>query len=386
MKTASSPSSGSRFAFLDNLRIYLTILVILHHTALAFGGSGSWTVDDPNADLLSEVVFTFFNAVNQTYFMSLFFLMAGYFTPRSLEKKGPRSYLLDRLIRLGIPLLVYTTLIINLNIYIVQVLWLGQPMTWVWEYNPGHLWFLQALFIFAVIYVIYRLIFYKDPTASRWHVYLDRFPPDRVLLVCIAVLSVLTFLVRLAAPIGEWFFGLQLAHFSHYVFCFFVGILFYRGEWFSKLQRPQAKRWGIVALVTIPFFFVLLVAGRCIGRGRAAGEVHGWAVLAVICPVHLGDDPAVCHLHLPALFLPRAGQHAHAVVSPDGWQRIHRLHHPPDRRDLGGHLVHPARPAHVRQIRLRVADIHPAVLLPGLPAPKDSGSETGGGLIYEPAH
>ncbi len=26
----------------------------------------------------------------------------------------------------------------------------------------------------------------------------------------------------------------------------------------------------------------------------------------------------------------------------------------------------PARPAHVRQIRLRVADIHPAVLLPGL--------------------
>jgi len=261
MKTGSSPSSGSRFAFLDNLRIYLTILVILHHTALAFGGSGGWPVDDPNADLLSEVVFTFFNAVNQTYFMSLFFLMAGYFTPRSLEKKGPRSYLLDRLIRLGIPLLVYTTLIINLNIYIVQVLWLGQPMTWVWEYNPGHLWFLQALFIFAVIYVIYRLILYKDPTASRWHIYLDRFPPDRVLLVCIAVLSVLTFLVRLAAPIGEWFFGLQLAHFSHYVFCFFVGILFYRGEWFSKLQRPQAKRWGIVALVTIPFFFVLLVLG-----------------------------------------------------------------------------------------------------------------------------
>ncbi len=261
MKTGSSLSSGSRFAFLDNLRIYLTILVILHHTALAFGGSGGWPVDDPNADLLSEVVFTFFNAVNQTYFMSLFFLMAGYFTPRSLEKKGPRSYLLDRLIRLGIPLLVYTTLIINLNIYIVQVLWLGQPMTWVWEYNPGHLWFLQALFIFAVIYVIYRLILYKDPTASRWHIYLDRFPPDRVLLVCIAVLSVLTFLVRLAAPIGEWFFGLQLAHFSHYVFCFFVGILFYRGEWFSKLQRPQAKRWGIVALVTIPFFFVLLVLG-----------------------------------------------------------------------------------------------------------------------------
>ena len=261
MKNPPVSSSGSRFAFLDNLRIYLTILVILHHTALAFGGSGSWTVDDPNADLLSEVVFTFFNAVNQTYFMSLFFLMAGYFTPRSLEKKGPRSYLLDRLIRLGIPILVYTTLIINLNEYIVRVRYMGLPMAWRLEYDPGHLWFLQALLLFAVIYVIYRLIIYKDTSASLWHVYLDRFPPDRVLVVCIAVLSVLTFLVRLAAPIGEWFFGLQLAHFSHYIFCFFVGILAYRGEWFSKLQRPQAKHWGIVALVTIPFFFVLLIAG-----------------------------------------------------------------------------------------------------------------------------
>jgi Co/Zn/Cd efflux system component len=154
----------------------------------------------------------------------------------------------------------------------------------VWEYNPGHLWFLQALFIFAVIYVVYRLIFYKDPTASRWHVYLDRFPPDRVLVVCIAALAVLTFVVRMLAPVGEWFFGLQLAHFSHYIFCFFAGILFYRGEWFSKLQRSQAKRWGIVALVTIPMFFVLVVLGGALEGDEQLAKFMGgpyWQSMAL---------------------------------------------------------------------------------------------------------
>ena len=34
----------SRLTYLDNLRIYLTILVILHHAALAYGGNGNWGV------------------------------------------------------------------------------------------------------------------------------------------------------------------------------------------------------------------------------------------------------------------------------------------------------------------------------------------------------
>ena len=38
---------GSRLFYLDNLRIYLTILVILHHAAIAYGGNGDWAVKDP---------------------------------------------------------------------------------------------------------------------------------------------------------------------------------------------------------------------------------------------------------------------------------------------------------------------------------------------------
>ena len=90
--------------------------MIVHHATLAFGGGGSWAVSDPNKVGITSIILTAFTAVNQSYFMAAFFLLAGYFTPRSLEKKGSGPFLIDRLIRLGIPLLVYSTLIWNINV------------------------------------------------------------------------------------------------------------------------------------------------------------------------------------------------------------------------------------------------------------------------------
>jgi len=244
MQAKSIAPSTSRLSYLDNIRIFLTALVIAHHASLAFGGGGSWAVSDPGKNEITSIILTYFTAVNQTYFMSAFFLLAGYFTPRSLEKKGSGSFLVDRLIRLGIPLLVYTTLIINLNRYLVQVVWLNQPFTWLWAYNPGHLWFLVALLLFAVVYVVYRIFADRDPEHKRFQYFTDRFPSNRALIASIALLAILTFVVRIFIPIGEWIGGIQPAHFVHYIFCFFVGILAYRGDWFSRLQKSQAKPWG----------------------------------------------------------------------------------------------------------------------------------------------
>ena len=284
MKDSAEPKSGSRLAYLDNIRIFLTALVIVHHASIAFGGGGDWLVSDPKRDEITTILLTYLTTVNQTYFMSAFFLLAGYFTPRSLEKKGSGSFVVDRLIRLGIPLLVYTTLIININIYLVQVVWLNEPFSWVWGYFPGHLWFLQALLLFAVVYVVYRIFADRDPEHKRFQYYPDRFPPNRALIVSIAVLALLTFALRIFIPIGEWIGGIQPAHFVHYIFCFFVGILAYRGDWFSRLSRSQAKPWGIVALVTLPMFVVIAILGGALeGEEGVAKFVGGayWQNLAL---------------------------------------------------------------------------------------------------------
>jgi surface polysaccharide O-acyltransferase-like enzyme len=249
-------SQKKRMFYLDNVRIYLTILVILHHATLAYGGSGGWTIHDEITDEISPILFTFFNALNQSYFMTTFFLLAGYFTPRSLERKGSKNFLVDRIIRLGIPLLIYTTLIINLNGLMITKFYLDVPFQFVWSYQPGHLWFLQLLFLFALIYVIYKL-FKKEASniAER------AFPSDGIIWITVIVLAIITFLVRLAYPIGETILNIQPGHITHYIFAFFIGILAYRGDWFRRLTNSTGKRWGKIALITLPFFLVLLILG-----------------------------------------------------------------------------------------------------------------------------
>jgi glucan biosynthesis protein C len=261
MTEQASAKPRTRLFHLDNLRIYLTILVILHHDALAYGGAGSWGVIDPGVDEISPIIFTIFNAVNQSYFMSAFFLLAGYFTPRSLEKKGAKVFLIDRLIRLGVPLLVYTTLIININEFILSRYAYGVPFHGQFGYNAGHLWFLQALLIFALIYVVYKAIAGRNGENSPFQIYRDRFPPDVVLFLSIVVLGVVTYAVRLVFPVGVWFLEVQPGHFAHYIFCFYVGILAYRGDWFGRLSRAQARRWGLAAIFIFLLFFVISILG-----------------------------------------------------------------------------------------------------------------------------
>ena len=182
MTEQKSAKPPARLFHLDNLRIYLTILVILHHTAISYGGAGDWTIIDPSVDDISPIFLTLFTAVNQSYFMSAFFLLAGYFTPRSLDKKGPVNFIKDRLIRLGIPLLLYTTIFLNINEYLIVVGYLKRPFSLVWTYSPAHLWFLQALLILTVIYVIYRVLADRDPSRKMFQYYQDRFPPNTALI------------------------------------------------------------------------------------------------------------------------------------------------------------------------------------------------------------
>jgi glucan biosynthesis protein C len=53
--------------------------------------------------------------------LGLFFMIAGYFTPRAYDRRGAGAFLVDRLKRLGIPLLFYEVIIRPLINYAVDV-------------------------------------------------------------------------------------------------------------------------------------------------------------------------------------------------------------------------------------------------------------------------
>ena len=82
--------------------------MVLHHLAIVYGtGFIFYYVEPAYNDLLAYLVLAIFIAINQAYFIGLLFLISGYFSPRSLDRKGPRRFVRDRLIRLDIPLVVF---------------------------------------------------------------------------------------------------------------------------------------------------------------------------------------------------------------------------------------------------------------------------------------
>ncbi len=103
----------SRLLYIDNLRIVLIILVVLHHAGQAYGGGWWWYKEmDARIPLLD----TFFS-VNAAFFMSLFFMISGYFVPASLNRKGVKTFLKERFLRLGIPILFFFLIIIPVQNY-----------------------------------------------------------------------------------------------------------------------------------------------------------------------------------------------------------------------------------------------------------------------------
>jgi surface polysaccharide O-acyltransferase-like enzyme len=277
--------------YIDNLRIYLTILVILHHVAVAYGGSGGWPLKEAATDAISPILFLIFNALNQSYFMSFFFLLGGYFTPRSLEKKGMSGFLNGRLTRLGIPIIIYLLVIqpitywfvlnigLNINRSFAQLV--GDILTFsgLQRIEFGHLWFLWALLIFAFAYVIVKGWF-KEPI----RIIEDSFPSNRTIALSMISISLVTFLIRLWIPVGVWMWGLEPARLVHYTFSFALGILAYRGKWFEHLTSEQAKLWGKVALVNVFILPVAIVLGSS-GDGGLDAFMGGLTVQSMVYSV-----------------------------------------------------------------------------------------------------
>lgn len=279
----------SRLLFIDNLRTMMIVLVILMHLSITYGGEGSWFYRERPADTLTTTVLSCFNAVTQSYFMGLLFLLAAYFTPGAYDRKGPRRFLRDRLLRLGIPLLVYEFVIHPLQAYpLIQAGALdgydsfGELLAAYYgslHIGSGPLWFVETLLIFSFVYVGWRLLRGASPVSK------GKEPPGSAALIALAAgMGLVSFVIRTGLPVG-WSFGpfnLQLPFFVQYIAMLIIGIIAYRGDWLMRIPRATGKRWLIVAAVLIVVVFpVLFVLGGALEGdvSKFVGGLH-WQAFA----------------------------------------------------------------------------------------------------------
>jgi peptidoglycan/LPS O-acetylase OafA/YrhL len=282
------PENRPRLFFIDNLRIGLIALVVAHHAGQAYGPTGGWWyfANPERAPLLGA-----FFIVNRSFFMSLFFMISGYFVPQSFDRKG-KGFLKDRLSRLGIPLLVFVFFIFPVMMYVYHLnfrpygpisflsyyarFYLGhgpRPPDWVsphWpDLNFGHLWFIEHLLVFAVCYWLWRRMPFSGAPARRT----EGRPPRSIEIIAFAVgLAAVTFVVRLWYPIDRW---IAFLHFIQVAFAdvprdlafFVIGVVAYRRNWFSTMPKKGGMAWLFVGMAGCAICYGLFSTGHVYFKG-----------------------------------------------------------------------------------------------------------------------
>ncbi len=280
-----------RLFYLDNLRVFLTMLVVVFHTSIAYGGSGSWyyvDFDTTHGVTAAMVVFTIFTVVCQAFFMSLFFFVSAYFTPASYDRKGPIKFLLDRFVRLGIPLFVFYFIIDPPTIWYVgykhsETLFAFYQQH-VFSFKQtffGPTWFIETLIYFAVIYTLIRLFAKRE-----WKL---PFPNGKTLFVTAILFGLIAFVVRLKFPAGTGPMELQLGYFPLYILMMTMGVVAYRNHWLDQIPQRLTKVWKWIAISVIPVFPIGLIL-----TGALSGVLHVYGGINVQAILYAMWEPFVC--------------------------------------------------------------------------------------------
>ncbi len=259
--TATPPS---RLYYVDNLRIFLISLVVLHHLAITYGAPGGWFYREAEAGFPAILPLTMFVATNQAFFMGMFFFISAYFITPSLERKGGRRFAVDRLVRLGIPTLLFFFVLHPVTVFIRNRYIYGEPVS-LWDYMTrsmvwgfGPMWFVEALLLFTFGYLLWR----------AWRPEAEPPAPAPVPGAGKTVLAALLiglgqFVIRIWLPVG-WampFTDFQLPHFLQYIVLFALGVAAYRRRWLDGLTARTGRPWffsvQLLIFLGFPALFVL---------------------------------------------------------------------------------------------------------------------------------
>lgn len=258
---------------IDGLRILICACIILQHALHIFAAEPRYHLKSVEPSLTASVVFEFFRATT----MPAFFVIAGWSAVASLRRRSPGRFVLERTLRLLVPLVTGIVLFGAIIKYIelshgrdlglhgfrlVDVLQVGfleffprylkdvNLLTW------SHLWFLAYLFLISVLLL---------PLLVR----LARSAPRAAVPAAYAVyLPALPMAALLVAFNGYWPYFPNLVtdwnNFGYYALCVAIGAGIAAWPGFEVRLRMEAPR--LLALTGIAFAGLVLCGESSAGR------------------------------------------------------------------------------------------------------------------------
>jgi hypothetical protein len=288
-RAPAPPAPQERAAYLDNLKVTLVAAIIAVHGIVGYSSwEGAWAYE-PAAEVrlatLTQNVLGSLVLPAMLFAMGLFFLMSGLVTPASLQRKGPRRFARDRLVRLGIPLAVWALGIWPAVVYVAHrtagdtasywAMFMGaEPFL-----DTGPLWFVAVLLIYSLGYAAWR------DWGPQWTPARAAPISGRSLVVVATALSLATILTRLVFPFdGHQVGELQLWQWPQYLALFGLGIVGARRGGLAPVPDRVRRRCGAVSLVGLGAFLALegaVVAAGLEPPDAFADERLHWAPIAL---------------------------------------------------------------------------------------------------------
>jgi peptidoglycan/LPS O-acetylase OafA/YrhL len=281
-------SPAQRIVAFDYLRGMIVMLVVLHHSVLAYCRFSHfdrlhylWS-SAPVVDASKWLGFDLIVLFNDSYFMPLMFLLSGLFVWPGLSRKGSLAYARDRLLRLGLPFAVVVMTVIPLAYYASFRLtgaasgfgefWADTILHGPWPSGPA--WFVGLLLAFdlaaAAIHAIFRRSAKTGFMPRPWQCF--------GFLVALSAICYLPLLMEFGAT--RWFsfgpFAIQASRIGLYGVYFLAGVLAGRHglrNLSAILNAASVRQWPLLALLLYLGFVALQIAKL---SGRFAPPALAW--------------------------------------------------------------------------------------------------------------
>ena len=253
------PKAKARNAALDRSRTFITMLVLIHHSVIAYTYYG-------HTDRQSFLGFDGVVLFNDSFFMAAMFFLSGLFVWPSLRRKGTGWFLRDRWWRLGLPFIVAALVLMPVAYYAVELrlhhdisftaFWWQTITVGPWPSGPA--WFVWVLLAFDVAAaVVYRVAPGCVEAIGRLSVASFRRPG--LFFWALLIASVIVYVPAvLYFGASRWFavgpLAIQASRILLYVLYFFVGIGIGAvpfGEGLLAGDGGLARRWPVWLAATI---------------------------------------------------------------------------------------------------------------------------------------
>ena len=245
----------NRLHSLDFLRAFALLMGVLLHVLMLF----LEPFDGSEPRLGASIIFIWIH----TWRMPLFMLLAGFFTALSLSKRDTGNYALNRLIRLGVPLLLLWSAIPAIDEGTSELFKIPELISYIFYDIPftlrlDHLWFLYYLLLFYGV-----LLLIKITAPLIFSLVIDfELSLSRVLCLWMPILILLS---PLNKPIGGIFgeipitFGeINLGSMLFMASFFIIGMQAHKSSQF--LENLQRTRFWLPSLIVFSIIPIGLLA------------------------------------------------------------------------------------------------------------------------------